>query len=224
MGVTTMAELPRPWRTGHLTIVILFAVPGLLLSLRHWGYLPGALPTEPALVHNRALAAPDFSLPDLDGNSRRLSSFHGKVVLLHFWATWCSPCQAAMPSLEALYQAYKHQGFEVLAVASDARGGEVVQPFVTKHRLTFLSLQDTNTQVTRLYGVARLPTTYVLDREGRLVTVEVGNRDWATPEARALIASLVDTHQQAVRSQDADAASGRLSGAARGIAVGGSGP
>ena len=224
MGVMAMAELRRPWRTGHLIIVAFFAVPGVLLSLRNWGYLPGDLPTEPALVHSRALAAPDFSLPDLEGNSRRLSSFHGKVVLLHFWATWCPPCRAAIPSLEALYQAYKHQGFEVLAVASDVRGGEVVQPFMTKHRLTFLSLQDTNSHVTRLYGVTTLPTTYVLDREGRLVTVEIGNRDWATAEARALIASLVDAKPQAVRLQGAEAASGRLSEAIRRIAVGGSGP
>jgi peroxiredoxin len=220
MGVMAMAELRRPWRTGHLIIVAFFAVPGVLLSLRNWGYLPGGLPTEPALVHSRALAAPDFSLPDLDGNSHRLSSFRGKVVLLHFWATWCPPCRAAMPSLEALYQAYQHQGFEVLAVASDVRGGEVVQPFVTKHHLTFLNLQDANAYVTRLYGVTTLPTTYVLDREGRLVTVEIGSRDWTAAEARALIASLVDTTPQAARPQEARAASGRSSGAVRSIAVG----
>lgn len=225
MGVMAMAELRRPWSTGHLILVVLFfAVPGLLLSLRHEGYLPGELPTEPTLVHGQALAAPDFSLPDLEGNSRRLSSLHGKVILLHFWATWCSPCRDAMPSLEVLYQAYKPQGFEVMAVASDVRGAEAVQPFVTTHHLTFLNLQDTNTHVTRLYGVTQLPTTYVLDREGRLVTVEIGNRDWATPEARALIASLVDANQQPSRPQDAEAASGRLSGAVRRIAVGESGP
>jgi peroxiredoxin len=224
MGVMAMAKLRRPWSTGHLIIVIFFAVPGVLLSLRNWGYLPGDLPTEPTLVHSRALEAPDFSLPDLDGNSRHLSSLRGKVVLLHFWATWCPPCRAAMPSLEALYQEYKHQGFEVLAVASDARGGEVVQPFVAKHRLTFLSLQDTNSHVTRLYGVTTLPTTYVLDREGRLVTVEVGNRDWTTAEARALIAPLVGTTPQSARPQEAEAASERLSGAVRRTAVGESGP
>jgi peroxiredoxin len=224
MGVMAMTELRRPWRTGHFIIVVFFAVPGVLLSLRNWGYLPGDVPTEPTLVHSRALAAPDFSLPDLDGNSHRLASFRGKVVLLHFWAAWCPPCRAAMPSLEDLYQAYKHQGFEVLAVASDVRGAEVVQPFVIKHHLTFLSLQDPNSYVTRLYGVTTLPTTYVLDREGRLVTVEIGSRDWATADARALIASLVDAKPQAARPQDTEAASGRLSGAVRGIAVGGSGP
>jgi peroxiredoxin len=224
MGVMAMAELRRPWRTGHLVIVVFFAVPGLLLSLRNWGYLAGDLPAEPTLVHSQALAAPDFSLPDLDGNSHRLSSFRGKVVLLSFWATWCSPCRAAMPSLEAVYQTYKHQGLEVVAVASDVQGVEVVQPFVTEHRLTFLTLQDTTTYVTRFYGVTTLPTTYVLDREGRLVTVEIGNHDWTTAEARALIASLVDMDQQAARPQDAETASGRLSGAVHRSAVGESGP
>jgi peroxiredoxin len=224
MGVMAMAELRRPWRTGHLIIVVFFAVPGLLLLLRNRGYLPGDLPTEPTLVHSQALVAPDFSLPDLDGNSRRLSSFRGKVVLLNFWAAWCPPCRAAMPSLEALYQAYKHQGFEVIAVASDVRGVEVIQPFMTKHRLTLLALQDTTTHVTRTYGVTTLPTTYVLDREGRLVTVQIGNRDWTTAEARALIASLVDINQQAARPQDAETASGQLSGAVQRSVVGESGP
>jgi thiol-disulfide isomerase/thioredoxin len=207
MGATAMTELRRPWSTGHLILVVFFVVPGFLLLLRNSGYLSGDLPTEPTPLHSQALAAPDFALLDLDGNSRRLSSFRGKVVLLNFWATWCPPCRAAMPALEALYQAYKHQGFEVVAVASDVQGVAAVQPFVTQHRLTFLTLQDTTTHVTRIYGVTTLPTSYVLDREGRLVTVEIGNRDWTTAEARALIASLVDTSQQAAGTPGTEVAS-----------------
>src|SRR5688572_7764008 len=105
-----MTELRRPWRTGNLIIVVFFTVPGFLMLLRHWGYLPGDLATEPTPIHSRAVVAPDFSLPDADGNMRRLSAFRGRVVLLSFWATWCPPCQAEMPALETLYQAYRHQG------------------------------------------------------------------------------------------------------------------
>jgi peroxiredoxin len=190
------------------------------MLLRNWGYLPSDMATAPTQVHSRAVMAPDFSLPDLDGNIRRLSSFRGRVVLLNFWATWCPPCRVEMPSLEALYQAYRHQGLEVVAVASDVQGVEVVQPFIAQHHLTFLSLLDTTSHVTRVYGVTSLPTTYVLDQEGRLVTVEIGGRNWATAEVRALITSLLDVSQRAAGPQSAEAANGRSSGAVRRVAVG----
>jgi peroxiredoxin len=215
-----MAALRRLWRIGHLIIVVFLTVPGFLLLLRHWGYLPTGPALEPVRMESRAVVAPDFSLPDSDGNVRRLSSFRGRVVLLNFWATWCQPCRAEMPSLEALYQGYKHQGFEVLAISSDVQGVEVVQPFVAQHHLTFSTLFDTTTHVTRTYGVTTLPTTYVLDREGRLVTVEIGSRDWTKPKARALIASLLDTSQQAAVPQAAEVARGLLSRAALRIAAG----
>jgi peroxiredoxin len=217
-----MLDLRRFLKTGPLIIVIVvfFAVAGFLMLLRTWGYLAGGIATEAKPIHTRAVVAPDFSLLDPDGNLRRLSDFRGRVVLLSFWATWCPPCRSEMPALEALYQAYKHQGLEVLAVASDVQGIEVVQPFVAQHHLTFLTLLDITTHVTRVYGVTSLPTTYVLDREGRLVTVEIGSRDWTTAEARALIASLLDRNQQAAGSQGAEAAHGRSRGMVQRMAAG----
>jgi peroxiredoxin len=215
-----MTDLQRLWRTRPLIIVVFFAVPGFLMLLHTWGYLPGGIATDTTPIHTRAVLAPDFSLPDADGNLRRLSSFRGRVVLLNFWATWCPPCRSEMPSLEALYQAYKHQGFEVLAVASDAQGVDVVQPFVAQHRLTFPTLLDTTTHVTRVYGVTTLPTTYVLDREGRLVSVEIGRRDWTEAEARALIASLLDGSRPAAGPQEAEPAHGEASGGVQRMAAG----
>jgi peroxiredoxin len=215
-----MLDLRRLLKTGPLIIVVFFAVAGFLMLLRTWGYLAGGIATETTPIHTRAVVAPDFSLLDPDGNLRRLSDFRGRVVLLSFWATWCPPCRSEMPALEALYQAYKHQGLEVLAVASDVQGVEVVQPFVAQHHLTFLTLLDITTHVTRVYGVTSLPTTYVLDREGRLVTVEIGSRDWTTAEARALIASLLDSNQQAAGPQGAEAAHGRSRGMVQRMAAG----
>ena len=117
-----------------------------------------------------------------------------------------------MAALEVLYQSYKHRGFEVVAVASDVQGVEVVQPFMSQHQLTFLPLLDSATRVTRTYGVTRLPTSYLLDREGRLVTVEIGGRDWATAESRALITSLLESDQQADGPPRSRTTQGRSSG------------
>jgi len=98
--------------------------------------------------------------------------------------------------LETLSQAYKDHDFEVVGVASDVQGIEVVQPFVTQLHLSFPILLDSTGQVTRLYGVTSLPTTYLLDREGRLVTVAIGSHDWANADARALLMSLFNPVQQ----------------------------
>jgi peroxiredoxin len=190
-----MTDLRKVWKTGHLIIVMIVTVPGVLILLQQWGYLADGTATPAMPMSSRIVVAPDFSLPDLDGNIRPLESFRGRVVLLSFWATWCPPCQTEMPMLETLFQAYKDHDFEVVAVASDVQGVEVVQPFVTQLHLSFTTLLDTTGQVTRLYGVTSLPTTYLLDREGRLVTVTIGSHDWAKADVRALIMSLLDPAQ-----------------------------
>jgi peroxiredoxin len=218
-----MNDLRKVWKTGHLIIVMIVTVPGVLMLLRQWGYLADGTTTPAMPMSSRTVVAPAFSLRDLDGNVRPLASFRGRVVLLSFWATWCPPCRTEMPMMETLFQAYKDHDFEVVSVASDVQGVEVVQPFVTQLHLSFTTLLDTTGQVTRLYGVTSLPTSYLLDREGRLVTVAIGSHDWAKGDARALIMSLLDPAQQTPVPHGSEAI-GKMSGtAAQKIAGGPSG-
>ena len=175
------------------------------MLLQQWGYWADGTATPAMPMSSRTVVAPDFALRDLDGTMRDLASFRGRVILLNFWATWCPPCRAEMLSMAGLYQTYKDYGFEVVAVSSDVQGAEVVQPFVTQLHLSFTTLLDATGQVTRLYGVTSLPTTYLLDREGRIVTVAIGGHDWATAEARALIISLLDPAQQAAVPRGSEA-------------------
>jgi peroxiredoxin len=200
-----MTDWRKSWRAGYLLIVMIFTVPGALMLLRHWGYVPDGTATPAMPVSNRSVMAPDFALRDLDGNIRHLSSFRGQVVLLTFWAAWCTPCRTEMPLMEALYQAYQDYGFEVVAIASDVQGDEVVQPFVTQHQLSFTTLLDAAGQTTHLYGVTSLPTSYLLDRAGRLVTVAIGKHDWTQGKARALIMSVLNSAPPATVRHDAGA-------------------
>jgi peroxiredoxin len=215
-----MIELRKVWRARHLLIVMVVAVPGVLMLLQQWGCLLDCTATPAMPMSSRTVVAPDFSLRDLEGSVRRLASFRGRVVLLTFWATWCPPCQTEIPLMEALYQTYKDRGLEIVAVASDMQGTEVVQPFVTQHHLSFTTILDTTGEVTRLYGVTSLPTTYLLDREGRLVTVAIGSHDWAKADPGALIMSLLDPAQQAVVPHGAEAMHGSSSTEAQRIAAG----
>ncbi len=177
--------------TDHLlTILIVAAVVTFVMLQRQGIFLRGPA-TETTPPSGRTFVAPDFALPDLAGNVKRLSDFRGKVVLLNFWATWCPPCRAEMPSMEILYQAYNDQGFELLAVSSDVQGAAIVQPFMEKYRLSFPTLLDMSGRVNGMYGVRSIPTSYVLDRQGRVVSREMGARNWSNAEARTLIASLL---------------------------------
>ncbi len=135
--------------------------------------------------------APDFQLIDLQGNRQALPDYHGKVVLLNFWATWCGPCRVEMPSMEILYQDLKEEDFAVLAISSDPQGSIVTRPFVASRGLTFPILHDSDYRVSGSYGVRTLPMSFLIDRNGTLTHRVFGARDWNSLAARELIHGLL---------------------------------
>ena len=109
----------------------------------------------------------DFTVPALDGRSIELSSLKGKVVLVNFWATWCTPCAQEMPLFNELYAKYREQGFEILAISVDDEDARhKVAPFVKEHALAFPVAYDQG--VKDLYQVTSYPTSLLIDRDGAL--------------------------------------------------------
>jgi len=118
--------------------------------------------------------APEFTLKDADGKVVRLSDYKGKVVLLDFWATWCGPCKIEIPWFMELQRANKDKGFEVLGVAMDDEGWETVKPFLADLGVNYRVAMG-NDQVAQSYGgVDALPTTFLIDRSGKIAAVHVG--------------------------------------------------
>ena len=123
----------------------------------------------------------DFTLPLLNGGNAVLSSYRGKVVILNFWATWCPPCRAEMPSMETLYQRLKSQGLEILAV--DLREDKAtVQQFIRNNRFTFPVPLDEDGKVGSRYGISAIPTSFIINREGKIVSKIVGSISWDNPK------------------------------------------
>lgn len=121
-----------------------------------------------------AQKAANFVLPDLNNNLIQLSDFKGKVIILDFWATWCPPCTAELPHFKALYAEYYDQGLEIVGVALDKGGAAVLKPFVQKNEIPYPILIGNN-KVTAAYGGIRgIPTTFVIDRQGRIIKKLVG--------------------------------------------------
>jgi peroxiredoxin len=118
--------------------------------------------------------APDFALKDANGNVAKLSDYRGKVVLLNFWATWCGPCEIEIPWFVEFQQQYKDRDFAVLGVSLDEDGWKSVKPFMAREKLNY-RVMVTSEEVDQLYGgVESLPTTFVIDREGRVASSHVG--------------------------------------------------
>jgi len=118
--------------------------------------------------------APDFALRDADGKLVRLSDYRGKVVLLNFWATWCSPCRFEIPWFIEFQRQYKDAGLEVLGISMDEDGWEAVKPFLTRFGVNYRILMGDD-MVAQLYGgVDSLPTTFLIDRQGRVAAVHIG--------------------------------------------------
>lgn len=117
--------------------------------------------------------APDFTLSDLDGAQRSLSSYRGKVVMLNFWASWCGHCQSEIPALKAVYEDYRDKGFEIVAVSvgEDPAG---LKTFVQQNEMVFPVLSDPQTSIVPLYQLRSVPTSYFLDTQGVVQQVYSG--------------------------------------------------
>lgn len=121
--------------------------------------------------------APDFALKDADGKVVHLSDYRGKVVLLDFWATWCGPCKIEIPWFIDFQRKDQQKGLVVLGVSMDDDGWQVVKPFVASMKVNYRVLLGTD-QTAQLYGgVDALPTTFLIDRQGKIAAVHVGLAD-----------------------------------------------
>lgn len=129
----------------------------------------------------KATRATNFSLQSLNGENISLDQYKGKYLLVNFWATWCGPCKVEMPSLEALYQRFKSDKFDILAISNDMFGATVVEPYVKAHDLSFTFLLDQQLKVSYQYGVVSLPTTFLIDPKGNIIGAMHGAEDWTEP-------------------------------------------
>jgi len=122
------------------------------------------------LVYGRSNGkeAPDFVLKDLDGKQVRLSDFRGKAVLLNFWATWCGPCKVEMPWFVDFQREYGPQGLQIVGVALDDSGRDEIQKFAKDMGVNYTVLQGQD-DVGDAYGAVGLPTTFYIDRNGKIV-------------------------------------------------------
>jgi peroxiredoxin len=133
-------------------------------------------------------SAPDFTLKTASGETYTLSDLQGQAVLVNIWATWCPPCRAEMPAIQAMYDEYKEQGLVVLAINSTVQDNPLdIAPFVQQYSLTFPILLDETGEVSRAYQVRSLPSSYFINRQGIITEVVIGG-----PMSEALLRTRIE--------------------------------
>ncbi len=153
--------------------------------------LQQALKRMNVTVPKEFLSAPSFSLPDLEQKTVRLSDYQGKLVLLNFWASFCTPCRREMPALESLWLRYRDQGLVVLALSADRDNLQRVRAFINQGSYSFPVLLDTEGGVRKTYEVRALPTSYLIGRDGKFVGRIIGEREWDNAQGRKMIELLL---------------------------------
>ncbi len=139
-----------------------------------------------------ARALPVASLVGLDDAPRSLDEFKGKWVVLNFWATWCPPCRTEMPGLGRLQTELGSDTFEVVTVATGRNGVPQIEKFFAEAGVTHLAaLRDPKSELAHSLGVMGLPVTLILNPEGAEVGRLMGDAEWDSPEARAVLTALM---------------------------------
>ena len=125
------------------------------------------------------------------GRYVRLDDFRGKIVFLNFWTTWCPTCITEMPSMEKLHRKLSGKNFAMVTVNIKESASQV-KNFFEKYKLTFTALLDMTGEVSADFGVGAIPTTFILDKRGRILGRVTGPREWDSPESVALFEQLAD--------------------------------
>lgn len=137
-------------------------------------------------------AMPDLAFAGPDGKPHRLSEWRGKVVVLNLWATWCAPCKAEMPSLDRLQAKLGSDAFSVLAVSMDRTGPEKPAAFFAANGIAHLAVYiDATAEATSALRASGLPTSVILDRQGREVVRLIGPADWDSPDMAAKVEAFI---------------------------------
>lgn len=150
-----------------------------VLALGLGAYLYNTVPISQAAGSDtkpptRAVAVPTWELKDLNGKTVKSSDFKGKVVILDFWATWCVPCLMEIPGFVELQKTYGAKGLLMVGIALDEEGAKLVKPFASKAGINYTVLIGDN-HGQRIFGdVEVLPTTFILDRQGKVVRKHIG--------------------------------------------------
>jgi cytochrome c biogenesis protein CcmG/thiol:disulfide interchange protein DsbE len=163
---------------------------------------PSGLPTSELKSQGQRKQAPNFSLKDADGNAVNLSDYRGKVVLVNFWATWCGPCEAEIPWFIEFEKKYKDQGFAVLGVSMDDDGWKSVRPYVASHKINYRVMIGSEVVSQQFGEIDSLPTSFMLDREGRIASNHVGLVDKVDYQ-NEIVKLLEDPRNSAVRDTGA---------------------
>jgi cytochrome c biogenesis protein CcmG, thiol:disulfide interchange protein DsbE len=164
---------PHPKVTGMMgTVKHTRFIPAAILLLLTAGCDRGSHPRQTGRV------APDFTVTE-GSRSVHLADYRGRIVILNFWATWCLPCIAELPSLTAMQQ--QLPGVQVLAVSVD-QDPQAYRDYLAEHKISLLTIDDPAHRAADLYGTNRWPETYVIDQHGIIRRKFIGAQDWTSPE------------------------------------------
>lgn len=142
---------------------------------------------RPRLIKDPHLA-PSFTLKDMDGKTHKLADYRGQVTVVNFWASWCPPCREEMPSMERAWKQLQKENIAMLAI-NVGEDADTIFTFTADYPVSFPLLMDQDSSVINAWPVKGLPTTFVLDKQGRIVYRVIGGREWDHPK---LIDMLID--------------------------------
>lgn len=134
-------------------------------------------------------SAPEFILQDIQGKQHALSDYRGRILVVNFWASWCQPCRAEMPSLQRAADWLAQHDIPLIAIGVGETRKSVMQ-FLRDVPVRFSLLLDTDANVMASWSVPALPTTFVIDQEGRIIFQAIGEREWDDPVVLDQIAAL----------------------------------
>ena len=173
--------------------MILNRLPPLLLGMLLIATNGFAGPLEPpkGIRHYEIGTAPGFTLADMDGETFKLESARGKWVFLHFWASWCGPCREEMPAIQQMTEKFDNDQF-VIVLVNTAEDEDTIFSFLGEIGMDMNSLMDSDGLVTEKYKPRGLPTTILIDPEGKVQYQAIGGREWHKTEYIKFLRKLAD--------------------------------